>query len=270
MTLSANRVTVKTGRCTILDDISFTLRPGELVAILGPNGAGKTSLLKALTGEQTPAVGSISLCGRALGSWSLQERAQILSVLPQHSQLNFPFNVEEVVLLGRYPHTTGRDRDDDITEAALKAVDGFHLRSRCYMSLSGGEKQRVHLARSLAQIWEHSPLGERFLLLDEPTAALDLSHQHTTLQVAKRLAQQGVGVLVILHDLNLAAQYADRLVMLKRGSFVAEGRPQNVLSAARIQEVFDIEVSVIAHPETERPLVISSAGRDKNNDCNRG
>ena len=254
--LRAEAIEIRIGKRLLLDAVDLTVQPGQVLAVVGPNGAGKTSLLKALVGELTPQQGQVLQQDRRLADWPVEVRAQLLGVLPQQSPLNFPFRVAEVVGLGRYPHHTGAKKDAAIVAGALAAVDASHLQVRTYTTLSGGEKQRVHLARVLAQVWEASALGERYLLLDEPTAALDLAHQHVILQTARRMAQQGVGVLVILHDLNLAGHYADQIVMLKNGRIAASGDAAQVLSADNIAEVFDIAVEVIAHPHSARPLIV--------------
>lgn len=181
--------------------------------MLGPNGAGKSSLLGALSGELSAHQGRVLLDQRELAQWEGMQRAQRLAVLPQASSLDFAFRVEEVVGLGRLPHQTGRIRDAQIVSAALAAADVGHLRDRSYLALSGGERQRVHLARVLAQLWPGQE-GQS-LLLDEPTSALDPLHQHVTLQAIRAFAEQGVAVLVILHDLNLAARYCDRVLLLE-------------------------------------------------------
>jgi iron complex transport system ATP-binding protein len=208
------------------------------------------------------------MCGRALDQWSPIERARVRAVMPQESTLAFPFTVLEVALMGRLPHLRGAEvaRDYEVAFLALEAVEARLLAERLYPTLSGGEKQRVQLARVLAQIWEPADSSqrqgeregqrERFLLLDEPTSNLDLAHQHSTLAVARRLAAGGVGVLVVLHDLNLAAQYGDRIVMLKDGRVAQTGRPHDVLTRETILEVFGVEAVVTAHPLFDCPLVV--------------
>ena len=245
----------------LLEGVSIHVRPGEVVAVLGPNGAGKSTLLKVLCGDLSPTKGTVSMGGRALTSWDKKASAQIRAVLPQQSSLSFPFRVLEVALMGRSPHLRGPEtqRDYAIARAALQEAGVNHLEDRLYPTLSGGEGQRVHLGRVLAQIWEAMDQTPRYLLLDEPTSSLDLAHQHHTLTVARAFAERQVGVLVVLHDLNLAAQYADRVLLLKEGREVATGPPEQVLQAEIIEAVYEIPITVIPHPHSSCPLVVPAA-----------
>ncbi|WP_252178085.1 heme ABC transporter ATP-binding protein [Endozoicomonas sp. 4G] len=254
--LKVEHATVQIGEKILLDDVSISVAPGEVVTVLGPNGAGKSTLMKVISGEQKPSSGNVLLNDRS--DWKLQQQALMLGVLPQSSSLSFPFTVEEVVILGRIPCSTDRTENLAIVEAALTEVDGLYLKDRQYTTLSGGERQRVHMARVLAQIWEESDFGKRYLLLDEPTSALDPAHQQLTLKMARRQAEKGVGVLVILHDLNLAARYSDRLVILKEGGMAAHGTPHEVLTAETVQAVFDVDVTISQHPVHNCPLVINN------------
>ncbi|MBA1204917.1 heme ABC transporter ATP-binding protein [Pseudomonas capeferrum] len=239
----------------VLHAIDLHLLPAQVLGVLGPNGAGKSSLMAALCGELPPTQGEVRLLGRALSTWSGQERARRMAVLPQVSTLGFAFGVSEVVGLGRLPHASGQRRDQEIVEAALRAADAWHLVDRSYLALSGGERQRVHLARVLAQLWP----GEQgsTLLLDEPTSMLDPLHQHTTLQAVRSVADRGAAVLVILHDLNLAARYCDRILLLDGGRCHALDTPQRVLQPDALRAVFGIEVLVQPHPERGHPLIIA-------------
>ncbi len=254
--LDIQNATVQIGKKTLLDNVSLTLLPGEVVTILGPNGAGKSTLMGTITGERTLTEGRVLLNGKE--DRPLTEQALMLGVLPQSSSLSFPFTVEEVVLLGRTPCTTGHSENIRIVREALQQVDAMHLRDRQYTTLSGGERQRIHMARVLAQIWDECPLGQRYLLLDEPTSALDPAHQQLTLKMARHQAAKGFGVLVILHDLNLAARYSDRIFILKEGAVAASGSPQTVLTPDNINSVFNIDVTVSNHPAYSCPLVINN------------
>ena len=159
-------------------------------------------------------------------------------------------------MMGRIPHATGLVKDTEIVDAALSAVGGSYLDKRFYTQMSGGEKQRVQLARVLAQIWEPDASGDRFLILDEPTSSFDLAHQQLTLEIVRGFARQGVGVLMVIHDLNLAAGCADQLVMLSCGKIAAQGSPETVLTTAMIKDVFNVDASIGLHPKTGSPLVI--------------
>jgi len=252
--LCAENLSVSRGAKPVLADISLELRSGEVFGVLGPNGAGKSTLLAALCGETAANTGCIRLHGKNLEDWDDRERAQQLAVLPQHSALNFAFRTEEVVAMGRLPHASGRQRDEQIVQAALKQVDALHLMGRNYLQLSGGERQRVHLARVLAQLWP----GEngRVLLLDEPTSMLDPLHQQQTLQAVRELAGRGTAVLAILHDLNLAARYCDRLLLLKEGRAERLGTVREVLQTAALKAVFGLDLLILAHPEQNCPLIV--------------
>ena len=253
--LRAENLSVRRGPCTVLTGVDLALQPGEVLGVLGPNGAGKSTLLGALCGELEADIGSVTLDDRALGQWPGRERARRLAVLPQSSSLSFAFLVAEVVAMGRLPHDTGRVRDAEIVDAALRAADAEHLSGRSYLALSGGERQRVHLARVLAQLW---PGGEgQVLLLDEPTSALDPLHQHTTLQAVRDFASQGAAVLVILHDLNLAARHCDRILLLQDGRPHALGLPEEVLRAEPLRAVFGLDVLIQRHPERGHPLIVA-------------
>lgn len=257
MTFSVNRLNLNAGRKILLNNVNFCINPGELVVVLGPNGAGKSSLLKVMSGEHRFYEGDLHINGRAYDDWESDEIARMVGVLPQSSLLTFPFSVAEVVMLGRLPHSTGRVRDLEIMHQAIDKVDMSHLVNASYPSLSGGEKQRVQLARVLAQIWEETGLGERYLLLDEPTSALDVAHQQLTLQLARELSAQGIGVMAILHDLNLAAQYADRIVLVQQGGVASQGSVEEVLEPDLIRHLFAIDVSIMPHPVSQRPMVVT-------------
>lgn len=253
--LRVEALQIRRGAKTVLSDVTLDLVPGEVLGVLGPNGAGKSTLLGALCGELLPDQGKIWLDQQELKNLGGAQRAQRLAVLPQTSTLDFAFRVEEVVGMGRLPYQSGRVRDDEIICAALHAADVGHLSGRSYLALSGGERQRVHLARVLAQLWP----GEagQTLLLDEPTSMLDPLHQHTTLQAIRRFADRGAAVLVILHDLNLAARYCDRILLLESGRPHALDTPAKVLQPEPLKAVFGLDVLVQPHPERGHPLIIA-------------
>ena len=257
MTMSARGISLHLSGFDLLRNISLEVEAGKVTTIVGPNGAGKSSLLKVLTGEMPPTAGDVYLNSRLLNQWSLLEKAQMLAMLPQHTLLNFSFTADEVVGLGRIPHQTGSAKDVEIVAEALELVDASYLQRRFYTQMSGGEKQRVQLARVLAQIWQPSCLGEQFLVLDEPTSAFDLSHQKLTLDIVRQLAQKGVGVVMVVHDLNLAARCADNIVVIDGGVIAAQGSPEVVLTETLIDKVFGVKSIISEHPITKRPLVIT-------------
>jgi iron complex transport system ATP-binding protein len=202
------------------------------------------------------ADGSVLIENQSLTTWNKRDLAKRRAVLPQRSSLTFGFTAQEVVLMGRTPHLSGGESREDyrIVAEAMQMTRTTHLTERTYTTLSGGEQQRVQLARVLTQIWNND--YTRYLLLDEPTNNLDLSHQHATLSIARQFAERGVGVLTVLHDLNLAAQYADRILVMKAGQVQAEGIPHAVLTPQTIRDTFGLPVMVQAHPCFDCPLII--------------
>jgi iron complex transport system ATP-binding protein len=258
MSLDARGLGLTRGERALIDGVSLALHPGEVLVILGANGAGKSTLLRCLSGELQPDVGEIRLNGVPLARWSPADCAKRRAILPQQSPLSFPFTALEVAAMGRIPHGGPGPSDTRIAAEALAAAEADHLAERRYTTLSGGERQRVHLARILAQLWTPLPNEEpRYLLLDEPTASLDLAHQHATLALARRWTDRHIGVLVVLHDLNLAAQYGDRIALMKDGRLLAIDCPRAVLEPAGIEHAFGLPVRVIPHPELDCPLVIA-------------
>lgn len=257
MAIVADNISLHLAGFDLLRNINLSVAAGQVTVLVGPNGAGKSSLLKVLTGELQPSQGSVYLNQRELSQWDIQQRANVLAVLPQHSELNFPFNASEVVGLGCIPHATGYTEDQKIINKALQMVDASYLQRRLYTQMSGGEKQRVQLARVLAQIWTPSDCGNQFLVLDEPTAAFDLAHQQMTLDIVRQVTNRGVGVLMVLHDLNLAARCADNLVVVNGGAIEAYGSPDSVLTENLITKVFDVKATISRHPTANTPLVVT-------------
>ena len=238
----------------LLSDVDLAVRPGELVALIGPNGAGKSTALSVLAGDVTPDAGTATIDGRPLSRIRVQELGRLRSVLLQQKGVSFSYPVREVVAMGRMPWSRlpsdGADATDDgIVDAALASTDTAHLADRDVTTLSGGELARVSLARVLAQRC-------RVVLLDEPTDALDIGHQEQVLALAAGLAADGAAVLAVLHDLNLAAAYADRVVLLAGGRVVADGSPRDVLTGERLSAVYGHPVETVDHPVTGALLVL--------------
>jgi iron complex transport system ATP-binding protein len=239
----------------LLHNIDIELGAGNILGIVGPNGAGKSSLLGVLCGQIPLSQGSLSLSGRPVADWPPLERARAIAVLPQHSALNFPFTVEEVILLARTPHATGNSIDRQIIEEVMAVTDTLSLRQRPYTQLSGGERQRVQLARVVAQLWRAADAPARLLLLDEPNNALDPAHQQMVLSLIAQLAADGVAVALVMHDFNLVATVADQVMVLDSGRSVATGTPLEVFTEAMFAQVFKVSVHRSLHPTSGRPMV---------------
>lgn len=239
----------------IVREVSFMVRPGEVLALLGANGAGKSTLMRMLCGERKPDSGSIHFGGRPLASYSLEELARKRATLNQHNIVNMPFLAAEIVMMGRYPHhrNSPTPQDHRTGEETMKVCGVHHLRERSFLSLSGGEQQRVQLARVLSQVWD---VPGALLLLDEPIAAMDVLYQQQTLAIVKALARKGYMVIAALHEINLAAQYADRIFMMKNGRRWRDGTPSEVLTPLNLYTVFSIEAEVVINPRTLNPYVV--------------
>jgi len=247
----ARQVRVTLGGTQVLDGVDLVARAGEIVALVGPNGAGKSTLLAALTGDIDPESGAVSVDDRPISTWSHTDLALRRAVLPQQVTVTFPFTVTDVVQMGRAPwaRTPASELDDIAVRAALAEADIVALADRHVPSLSGGERARVALARVLAQ-------STQLLLLDEPTAALDVHHQELVLSVVRRRVADGDGAVVVLHDLGLAAAHADRIAVLANGRIIADGPPEAVLTADLLTAVYQHPIDVIRHPESGALLVL--------------
>ncbi len=240
----------------LLRNIDFQLEPGATLGLVGPNGAGKSSLLHCVAGGLPISSGAIALGGTPLENWPQLQRARCLAMQTQHASLNFPFSVEEVVLLGRIPHASGFAADRAILEEVLEATDTAELRERRYTRLSGGERQRVQLARAVAQLWREEDAAGRLLLLDEPSAALDPAHQRMVMNVVARIAASGCAVIIASHDFNLLSAHVDQVLVMREGRQHACGSPREVLTEELFDEIFQVPVRIVAHPVSGRPLVI--------------
>lgn len=237
----------------ILSDVSMSLNAGEVHALVGPNGAGKSTLFGVLSGDVQTTAGTVRLDGQALGAFSSRELARRRGVLLQHNSVAFSFTTEQVVRMGRAPWArTERERADDrMVAGAMRSTEVLEFADRSVSRLSGGERSRVGLARVLAQDVD-------VLLLDEPTASLDLKHHEDVMALARDLAARGAALAVVLHDLNAAMTHADRVTLLDRGRVAATGSPSEVLTSARIQDVYGQAVDVIEHPRTGTPVIVAA------------
>jgi iron complex transport system ATP-binding protein len=253
-TLEIQNLTVSYGERTVLENISMEIFPGEILALIGPNGAGKSTLVKSLSGVLRPRSGSARFKGQDVYRLSSEQRAKILAVVPQARNLPEGYTVWETVLIGRTPYLgwlgQPTSKDNERTRWALRRTGTGDYAERLIDELSGGEQQRVLLARALAQ---ETPV----LLLDEPTAHLDLRYQSLILNLVRELAQeQQLAVLMVLHDLNLAALYADRVALLVDGKLRAVGTPVEVITPTRLLEAYDVPLQVIPHPENGTPMIL--------------
>lgn len=257
----------------LVENVSLAFKPGELTLILGANGAGKSTLLNALAGSQVrhPALqqqGRVTLDNQDLAQFPAKELARRRAVMPQQVQLDFPFKVHEVIAMGRSPY--GMDSlSQRITDQAMALLEVDHLQHRDYPSLSGGEQQRVQLARVLAQIWPHGdkprPQSDheaghtkrhRVLLLDECTSALDPAHQHQVLDIIKQFTTPDIISCAVLHDLPLAARYGDRVILMKQGRVIADGTPRQVLTADNLAATYDLRTRILQHQEVDHPIIV--------------
>lgn len=250
------------GSKTILDAIDWQIETGCFWAVLGANGAGKSTLLRGIAGDYRPTSGQLSWDGDYLASMNGKNLATKRGILSQHTNVAFPMTVEDVVSLGRYPYQgqCSPTIDKFIIQEVLEYVGLSSFSNRIIQELSGGEKQRVHFARVLAQIWGNTREMDtnKVLLLDEPTSSLDIAYQHELLALARQLAQaKQFTVVAILHDMNLAAQYADQLLILKKGNVSAKGTVKQVLSPTNILEAFGVKAMIQTHPIYDCPQVIT-------------
>lgn len=250
MTLTAHDLQVRHGERRVLDVAHLSLAPGQVHALLGPNGAGKSTLLHALSGLERSCVQRVHLNGRLLSEWDTLALARQRALMSQELQVPFDFSARDIVRMGRFPHSDCSHPDEhNLVERCLDTVSALHLIDRLHQGLSGGEKARVQLARVLAQVTPRpGDTPPRWLLLDEPTAALDLAHQHSVMRLLRKLAAQGFGIVVVLHDLNLAQAYADQALVLRDGHLDTLGRCDDVLQPKLIQRIWGVLCEKLPRP----------------------
>ena len=265
--LKVDNISYRIGAKTIIDRITTSFTPGLLHVIVGPNGSGKSTFLKIFSGELMPDTGSIHYDDLPVAHANKTILAQRRAVMSQLPELHFPLSVQDIVLMGRYPHFSLQPskKDSAICQQAMEQVEILSLSDRDYLTLSGGEKQRVQFARALAQIWE-SPLVQpdpatphppnRYLFLDEPVSSLDIHFQHQILQIARSLVKDNIVLIAVLHDINLAMQYADRILFMKEGCIVAEGASPDIVTPSLIREVFNIPVLLLENPHGTAPVMV--------------
>lgn len=257
--LAASGISLSVGHATLLRHVDLSLNGGEMVAIVGPNGAGKSTLLRALSADLRPTRGTVTLKGRDITAWSPADLAMRRAMLSQHITVSFPFTVEEVVRMGRGNRPLAAVQslvDDAIAEVGLDA-----FRHRELPTMSGGEQQRAHFARILVQLaCGEAVCGPGVLLLDEPTSSLDLRHQIALVETSKHRARNGTAVVAVLHDLNLAIRFADRIIVMCDGAVAAEGTPSETITSDVLRRVFHIDVT-IAKSDDGTPYLLPQAMR---------
>ncbi|SDQ06217.1 iron complex transport system ATP-binding protein [Chryseobacterium soldanellicola] len=253
--IKAHQISYKHKEFHILDGIDVHLEYGEFLAIVGPNGAGKSSLLSVLANEIKSAQ-NILFKNKDLNNWEIIELSKNKAKFSQHNSNDIPLEVKDVVMMGRYPYFDAQPRKEDLEAMnnMMYETDVFHLKDREYNTLSGGEKQRVHLSRVMAQL--QNEIAHKLLFLDEPLNNLDIKHQYKALDIIKNFTKKANSAIVVLHDLNLAAQYADKILLMKSGKVSAYGTPQEVFTAENISAAYNFPCTICDHPITHNPMII--------------
>ena len=256
--INAEQIKYSIGQKNILNNISIQFLPGTCNLIIGPNGSGKSTLIKLLSGELENYEGRVKYNDTDIKTYTKQGLAATRAVLSQQTELSFPMTVEEVVMLGRNPHFEFNPtrKDTDIVQEVIALLDLNSFIHRNYQTLSGGEKQRVHYARVLAQIWDQPKEEHRYLFLDEPLNNLDLYYQQSFLSIAISLLNETTTLIGVVHDINIAMRYADELFFLKEGELIKNGAPEKIVDAILIKEVFNVDTQIITHPLSRKPIVI--------------
>ena len=261
--LSLNKVSLRIREASILRGIDMQVNPGSIVALVGANGAGKSSLIRCIAGSESGYDGAIRFHNRLLADWEAVELAKMRAVLSQHTHMSFDLAVLEMVMFGRFPYRQEESEaiSREIAYWCLQQVGMASFAQRFVLSLSGGEQQRVQFARVLAQLYSQTPEQAKLLLLDEPTASLDIAQKYQLLQSLKKMVQQfDLGVLMVIHDINLAAQYADQLVLLKQGKLIAQGSTRRMLTVKHIKQTFGMSVQIQSHPLSGKPQIVPLYG----------
>jgi len=254
--LKARQIDYKHKEFFILNDVDVTLDYGDFLAIVGPNGAGKSSLLSILANEVKQGQQKIMFKDKDISEWEVRELSLHKAKFSQHNSNEIPLQVKDVVMMGRYPYFDSQPRKEDF-EAMNKLMyetDVYHLKERDYNTLSGGEKQRVHLSRVMAQL--ENELEQKLVFLDEPLNNLDVKHQYKALEIIKKFTQHANSAIVVLHDLNLAAQFADKILLMKGGKVSAYGTPEEVFTSENITQAYNFPCTICPHPINLNPMII--------------
>lgn len=258
--IEASDLSFSFGDEAVLESVSLEVTDGELVGLIGPNGAGKTTFLRLVSGVLDPNQGTVSVGGSLVQSLSPAEIGQRVAVVPQQTELSFDFSVRDVITMGRNPYQGRFERlhaaDRELVEQAMVRTETAHLADRPFSGISGGERKRVLIARAIAQ---NTPA----LLVDEPTASLDINHQISVFELLRDLIDDGKTILAAVHDLDLAARYCDRLVLLSDGTIKASGPAADVLKPKRLKHAYGIDTSIETNPITQTPMVVAHRSSDE-------
>lgn len=252
--IKVKNINFRIGTRNILNDVSFNIPVGKITALLGANGAGKSTIVKLISKEIKPQSGNIFYNELEVNQINTYQLSKIRAVMSQHSHIIFPFSVFEIVELGAISHES-TVKKDEIIKDVMQLTNTWCLKDKLIHQLSGGEKQRVHFARVLLQIWE-STSYPRYLILDEPTSSMDIAQQHYLLEIANNLKEKNIGILAVMHDLNLAIEYADNLVLLKEGKLIKAGEKSSVIQKKYLDETYNYPLHIINNPINNQPLII--------------
>lgn len=254
--IKAHQINYKHKEFHILEGIDVSLGYGEFLAIVGPNGAGKSSLLSILADEVRSGKQKVVFKDKPIQNWNVKELSMHKAKFSQHNSNDIPLDVKDVVMMGRYPYFDAQPGQEDFEamNSMMYETDIFHLKEREYNTLSGGEKQRVHLSRVMAQL--QNGIAHKLVFLDEPLNNLDIKHQYKALEIIKNFTKKANSAIVVLHDLNLAAQFADKILLMKSGKASAYGTPQEVFTADNISQAYNFPCTICEHPITHNPMII--------------
>lgn len=255
--IKGQKISYQSQKVSILKDVDISVGFGEFLAIVGPNGAGKSSLLNLLANEiKTENKKNIQFKDKILSDWNLEELSRHKAKFSQHNAQDIPLLVADVVMMGRYPYFSSQPHYEDFAsvEKAMAETDVLHFKKREYNSLSGGEKQRVHLARVLAQL--DNEIENTLLFLDEPLNNLDIKYQYKTLELIKNYTKNNNTAIVVLHDLNLAAQFADHILLMEKGAVLSYGTPEKVFTASTISKAYNFPCTICKHPVNDNTMIL--------------
>ena len=254
--LKLDSVCFSINKKTLIDNITLDIDYGEIACVIGPNGSGKSTLIKLITGELKPTTGNIIFQDKRIEEWLPSDLACCRSVLSQSNHLSFPFSVIDIIKMGRYPiNNSTKEKNDEIFKKLINIFDLNKNINQNYITLSGGEKQRVQLARVFAQIWSDNEYSNKMLIIDEPTSFLDINHQYALFDFLKTMNKKGLTILMVLHDLNQAITYSNKIIMLKEAKLIGSDKIGKIINTKKFEEVFNIKLKLIKNDEMESPII---------------